>query len=177
MKSLSAHMQPMVVQALMTAFQRSLKEELRGAFRAHAERRRTARRDGPARDGTSVTRREVSPCSPSPRAAPAAEAVAVALLEFAGAGDEAGRAALVAVDVLDTPPVQPGKPMPMMEPMLASATEVSTPSSRQPHRVQRLREEHPLLHVLEGDARRPARVKCSRRPGHSPVRLPSSPYS
>lgn len=32
MKSLSAHMQPMVVQALMTAFQRSLREELRGAF-------------------------------------------------------------------------------------------------------------------------------------------------
>ncbi|MGH3311224.1 MAG: MerR family transcriptional regulator [Streptomyces sp.] len=32
MKSLSAHMQPMVVQALMTAFQRSMKEELRGAF-------------------------------------------------------------------------------------------------------------------------------------------------
>ncbi len=29
MKSLSAHMQPMVVQALVTAFQRSLKEELR----------------------------------------------------------------------------------------------------------------------------------------------------
>ncbi|WP_394428938.1 MerR family transcriptional regulator [Streptomyces sp. SGAir0957] len=34
MKSLSAHMQPMVVQALVTAFQRSLKEELREAFRA-----------------------------------------------------------------------------------------------------------------------------------------------
>ncbi|MFJ8826798.1 MerR family transcriptional regulator [Streptomyces sp. NPDC102467] len=33
MKSLSAHMQPMVVQALVTAFQRSLKEELREAFR------------------------------------------------------------------------------------------------------------------------------------------------
>ncbi|MGW7353742.1 MerR family transcriptional regulator [Streptomyces sp. NPDC054784] len=32
MKSLSAHMQPMVVQALLTAFQRSLREELRGAF-------------------------------------------------------------------------------------------------------------------------------------------------
>jgi DNA-binding transcriptional MerR regulator len=32
MKSLSAHMQPMVVQALMTAFQRSMKEELRDAF-------------------------------------------------------------------------------------------------------------------------------------------------
>ncbi|MFF9850795.1 MerR family transcriptional regulator [Streptomyces litmocidini] len=33
MKSLSAHMQPMVVQALLTAFQRSLSEELRSAFR------------------------------------------------------------------------------------------------------------------------------------------------
>ncbi|MGW2345181.1 MerR family transcriptional regulator [Streptomyces sp. NPDC001661] len=33
-KSLSAHMQPLVVQALLTAFQRSLKEELREAFRA-----------------------------------------------------------------------------------------------------------------------------------------------
>ncbi|MFD9355216.1 MerR family transcriptional regulator [Streptomyces sp. NPDC060031] len=32
MKTLSAHMQPMVVQALVTAFQRSLKEELRVAF-------------------------------------------------------------------------------------------------------------------------------------------------
>lgn len=31
-KSLSAHMQPMVVQALVTAFQRSMKEELREAF-------------------------------------------------------------------------------------------------------------------------------------------------
>ncbi|MFD0357030.1 MerR family transcriptional regulator [Streptomyces sp. NPDC127110] len=34
MKALSAHMQPMVVQALVTAFQRSLKEELREAFSA-----------------------------------------------------------------------------------------------------------------------------------------------
>ncbi|MFD5874744.1 MerR family transcriptional regulator [Streptomyces sp. NPDC060322] len=34
MKSLSAHMQPMVLQALLTAFQRSLKEELRAAFTA-----------------------------------------------------------------------------------------------------------------------------------------------
>lgn len=34
MKSLSAHMQPMVVQALLTAFQRSLREELRGTFPA-----------------------------------------------------------------------------------------------------------------------------------------------
>lgn len=34
MRSLSAHMQPLVVQALVTAFQRSLKEELRAAFGA-----------------------------------------------------------------------------------------------------------------------------------------------
>ncbi|MER5743524.1 MerR family transcriptional regulator [Streptomyces sp. NPDC002225] len=34
MKSLSAHMQPMVLQALVTAFQRSLKQELRAAFTA-----------------------------------------------------------------------------------------------------------------------------------------------
>lgn len=34
MKSPSAHMQPMVLQALVTAFQRSLKEELRAAFTA-----------------------------------------------------------------------------------------------------------------------------------------------
>ncbi|MGW0392464.1 MerR family transcriptional regulator [Streptomyces sp. NPDC003042] len=36
MKALSAHMQPMVVQALVTAFQRSLKEELRAAFSSQA---------------------------------------------------------------------------------------------------------------------------------------------
>ncbi|MFF8958455.1 MerR family transcriptional regulator [Streptomyces sp. NPDC014894] len=35
MRSRSAQMQPMVVQALVTAFQRSLKEELRAAFGAH----------------------------------------------------------------------------------------------------------------------------------------------
>ncbi|MEU8520898.1 MerR family transcriptional regulator [Streptomyces sp. NBC_01216] len=34
MRSLSAHMQPMVVQSLVTAFQRSLREELRAAFGA-----------------------------------------------------------------------------------------------------------------------------------------------
>ncbi len=32
MRTLSAHMQPMVVQALLTAFQRALREELRDAF-------------------------------------------------------------------------------------------------------------------------------------------------
>ncbi|MZD04345.1 MerR family transcriptional regulator [Streptomyces sp. SID5785] len=36
MKSLSAHMQPMVMQALVTAFQRSLSEELREAFRSES---------------------------------------------------------------------------------------------------------------------------------------------
>ena len=67
--------------------------------------------------------------------------------------------------------------MPKMEPMLASATEVSTPSSRQRDGVQRLGEEHPLLHVPEGDLGVRRLVKCSRRPGHRPARLPSSPYS
>ncbi|MFF3686629.1 MerR family transcriptional regulator [Streptomyces sp. NPDC002187] len=37
MKSLSAHMQPMVIQALVTAFQRSLREELRAAFDTGAQ--------------------------------------------------------------------------------------------------------------------------------------------
>ncbi|MEV4681108.1 MerR family transcriptional regulator [Streptomyces kurssanovii] len=37
MKSLSAHMQPMVIQALVTAFQRSLREELRAAFDTEAD--------------------------------------------------------------------------------------------------------------------------------------------
>ncbi|MGW2056615.1 MerR family transcriptional regulator [Streptomyces sp. NPDC001840] len=36
-KSLSAHMQPLVIEALITAFQRSLKEELRAAFQEQAE--------------------------------------------------------------------------------------------------------------------------------------------
>jgi DNA-binding transcriptional MerR regulator len=36
-RSLSAHMQPLVLQALLTAFQRSLNEELRGAFPKRAE--------------------------------------------------------------------------------------------------------------------------------------------
>lgn len=38
MKTLSAHMQPLVVQALVTAFQRSLKEELQQTYGADAER-------------------------------------------------------------------------------------------------------------------------------------------
>lgn len=51
MKSLSAHMQPMVVQALVTAFQRSLKEELREWLRdpEHAEQ---AAQPEPDRPGT-----------------------------------------------------------------------------------------------------------------------------
>ncbi|MDQ1007115.1 MerR family transcriptional regulator [Streptomyces sp. PKU-EA00015] len=42
MKSLSAHMQPMVIQALVTAFQRSLREELREAFGAGGPAERSA---------------------------------------------------------------------------------------------------------------------------------------
>ena len=38
MKSLSAHMQPMVVQALVTAFQRSMKQELRESFGKEGDR-------------------------------------------------------------------------------------------------------------------------------------------
>ncbi|WP_432106887.1 MerR family transcriptional regulator [Streptomyces sp. AA1529] len=45
MKSLSAHMQPMVVQALVTAFQRSMKEELREVFPLESAPRTAA---GPA---------------------------------------------------------------------------------------------------------------------------------
>ncbi|MFD5426043.1 MerR family transcriptional regulator [Streptomyces sp. NPDC127084] len=44
MKSLSAHMQPMVVQALVTAFQRTLRQELREAF--GTEPARSGRRTG-----------------------------------------------------------------------------------------------------------------------------------
>ncbi|MEU7318558.1 MerR family transcriptional regulator [Streptomyces sp. NPDC007083] len=47
MKSLSAHMQPMVVQALVTAFQRSMKEELREVFPLESVPRTAA---GPAPD-------------------------------------------------------------------------------------------------------------------------------
>lgn len=55
MKSLSAHMQPMVIQALVTAFQRSLREELRAAFGTAVEDATAAPAaaadtpDGPAR--------------------------------------------------------------------------------------------------------------------------------
>lgn len=46
MKSLSAHMQPMVIQALVTAFQRSLREELRAAFDTETECQGRSARDG-----------------------------------------------------------------------------------------------------------------------------------
>jgi DNA-binding transcriptional MerR regulator len=51
MKSLSAHMQPMVVQALVTAFQRSMKEELREVFPDGAPPARRPPSPRPARDG------------------------------------------------------------------------------------------------------------------------------
>ena len=52
MRSLSAHMRPLVVQALVTAFQRSLKEELRAAFstgRARGGQRSATARPAPTR--------------------------------------------------------------------------------------------------------------------------------
>ena len=68
--------------------------------------------------------------------------------------------------------------MPMMEPMLASATEVRTPSSRQ--RTVSSASEKSIRSFMssKGIVGSPgACAKCSRRPGHSPARLPSSPYS
>ncbi|MGG2459937.1 MerR family transcriptional regulator [Streptomyces sp. RGM 3693] len=53
MKSLSAHMQPMVVQALVTAFQRSMKEELRewlGTGEHDGRAERTSRRESGGTD-------------------------------------------------------------------------------------------------------------------------------
>lgn len=69
--------------------------------------------------------------------------------------------------------------MPKMEPMLASATEVSTPSSRS-LTVSRASEKSmrscmSLKGTVSKGISEPARVKCSRRPGHREVRLPSSP--
>ena len=51
-KALSAHMQPLVVQALLTAFQRSLKEELREWL---TEEARLNRRDGLGTPGLTST--------------------------------------------------------------------------------------------------------------------------
>jgi DNA-binding transcriptional MerR regulator len=50
MKSLSAHMQPMVVQALVTAFQRSMKEELREVFPGEAAPGAVSRAPRPGRE-------------------------------------------------------------------------------------------------------------------------------
>ena len=75
-----------------------------------------------------------------------------------------------------TPPVQPGKPMPKMEPMLASATEVSTPSSKQ-RTVSSASEKSIRSCMSMNGTSASGLAKCSRSPGHSPVRLPSSPYS
>ncbi|WP_260635019.1 MerR family transcriptional regulator [Streptomyces angustmyceticus] len=49
MKSLSAHMQPMVVQALVTAFQRSMKQELRESFGEEGGNGPTGQEDRTAR--------------------------------------------------------------------------------------------------------------------------------
>ncbi|MFE6779614.1 MerR family transcriptional regulator [Streptomyces sp. NPDC057702] len=60
MRSLSAHMQPMVVQALVTAFQRSLREELRAGHGA-AEPGPGAREAAPAPEGAPATGRPAAP--------------------------------------------------------------------------------------------------------------------
>ncbi|MEU9112459.1 MerR family transcriptional regulator [Streptomyces sp. NPDC048483] len=51
MKSLSAHMQPMVVQALVTAFQRSMKQELREWFGKNERDERDERGERGEKDG------------------------------------------------------------------------------------------------------------------------------
>lgn len=75
-----------------------------------------------------------------------------------------------------TPPVQPGNPIPKIEPMLASATDVSTPSSSS-LTVSSASENSIRSCMSSKGIRASSRVKCSRSPGHSPARLPSCPYS
>ncbi len=63
--------------------------------------------------------------------------------------------------------------MPRMEPMLASATEVSTFSSRQ--RTESMASENSIRSFMSSNGiSAPSRTKCSRRPGHSRVRFPSA---
>ena len=66
--------------------------------------------------------------------------------------------------------------MPKMEPMLASATDVSTLSSRQ-RTVSRASEKSIRSFMSRKGTSWPVFVKCSRRPGQSLARLPSSAYS
>ena len=56
-----------------------------------------------------------------------------------------------------TPPVKPGKPMPKMEPMLASATELSTP--REALTVSGPRRRHALARIFERDRIAAARLE------------------
>lgn len=66
--------------------------------------------------------------------------------------------------------------MPMMDPMLASATEMRTFSSRQ--RTLSSASEKSIRSFMSSKGTSASGLaKCSRSPGHSPARLPSSPYS
>ncbi len=66
--------------------------------------------------------------------------------------------------------------MPMMEPMLASAIEVSTPSSRQ-RTVSRASEKSIRSFMSMNGMSASGLAKCSRRPGQMPARLPLSSYA
>ncbi len=176
MKSLSAHMQPMVVQALVTTFQRSLKEELRGGVRRGVTGARAPARGTPAPAGGHA-----SP-NVSPRSAfSTSSAGGVKRSPYVAASSRAratkpGRPPSYPLMYWIAPPVQAGKPMPMMEPMLASATDVSTPSSKQ-RTVSSASEKSIRSFMSVKGISAPGFVKCSRRPGHRRVRFPSSPYS
>ncbi len=72
-----------------------------------------------------------------------------------------------------TPPVQAGKPMPWMEPTLASATLVSTPLSRQSMLSRASAKSMRSWRSRSGRVRRPEPYR-SRTPGQMPSRLPES---
>jgi hypothetical protein len=74
-----------------------------------------------------------------------------------------------------TPPVQPGKPMPMIEPMFASATVSMTPSSRHltdsSASMNSIRSSRSRSAIVDGSS---TTGKASRRPFQRPERLPSA---
>src|SRR5690606_11983127 len=71
-----------------------------------------------------------------------------------------------------TPPVHAGKPMPKIEPMLASATVLITPSSK--HRTVSTAWENRNRSFRSSNGTSPdPESNASRSPGHRPTRLPS----
>ncbi|CNU44592.1 Uncharacterised protein [Mycobacterium tuberculosis] len=71
------------------------------------------------------------------------------------------------------PPVHGGKPMPMIEPMLASAVDVSTPSSRHFWVSSASANSMRSIMSCRGGCDEPD-LNVSRKPGHNPDRLPSA---